>query len=80
MIWKLRHPNSEVAFKIFDGRITPILCYGADLWGSKPGHQIKQVRIGFCKFILGLGQGAHSSAALGDCDTAIFYIYIQYEK
>ena len=60
MIWKLGHPNPEVAFKIFDARITPIL------WGSESRHQIEQVHIGFCKFILGLGQSAHSSAALGE--------------
>ena len=56
MIWKLGHPNPEVAFKIFDDRITPIL------WGSESSHQIEQVHIGFCKFISGLGQSANSSA------------------
>ena len=49
LIWKLSHPYLEVAFKIFDGRITPIFCYGAELW-----DQIEQVHIGFCKFISGL--------------------------
>ena len=65
MIWKLGHPDPEVTFKIFDGRITPILSYRAELWGSKSRQQIEQVHIGFCKFILGLGQSAHLSAALG---------------
>ena len=78
MIWKLGHPNPEVAFKIFDGKITPVLCYGAELWGSESRHQIEQVHIGFCKFILGLGQSAHSSAALGECGR--LPLYIQYEK
>ena len=78
MIWKLGHPNPEVVFKIFDVRITPILCYGAELWGSESRHQIEQVHIGFCKFILGLGQSAHSSAALGECGR--LPLYIQYEK
>ena len=54
MIWKLGHQNPEVAFKIFVGRITPILCYGAELWESEPRHQIEQVYTGFCRFILGL--------------------------
>ena len=74
MIWKLGHPNPEVAFKIFDGSITPILCYGAELWGSEPRHQIEQVHIGFGKFTLGLGQSAHLSAALGECGRLPLYI------
>ena len=47
MIWKLGHPNPEVAFKIFDGKITPILCCGTELWGSEPCHEIEQAHIGF---------------------------------
>ena len=78
MIRKLRHSNPEVALKIFDARITPILCYGAELWGSESRHQIEQVHIGFCKFILDLGQSAHSSAALGECGR--LPSYIQYQK
>ena len=66
MIWKLGHPNTEVAFNIFGGKITPILCYGAELRGSEPRHQIEQAYMRFCKFISGLGQSAHSSAALGE--------------
>ena len=35
MIWKLGHPNPDVAFKIFDARITPIL-----LWSRTLGIRI----------------------------------------
>ena len=72
-------PNrAKVVFKILDGRIAPILCHGAELWGSEPRHQIEQVHRGFCKFILGLGQSAHSSAALGEYGK--LPLFIQYEK
>ena len=78
MIQKLGHPNPEVAFKIFAGRIVPIVSYGAELWGSEPHHQIEQVHIGFCKSISGLGQSAHSSAVVGECGR--LPLYNQYEK
>ena len=42
------------------------------------GNPVEQVHIGFCKFILGIGQSAHSSAALGECGR--LPLYIQYEK
>ena len=70
--------SPEAAFKIFDGRITPILCYEAGLWGSEPHHQVEQVHMGFCKFIVGLGQSAHSSAAPGERDR--LPLYTQFEK
>ena len=75
---KARSSNLEVAFKIFNGRSKPILCYEAELWESEPCHQIEQVHIGFCKFILGLGQSTQSSTALGECGR--LPLYIQYEK
>ena len=55
---KARSSNPEIAFKIVNGRIKPILCYKEELWESEPCHQIEQVQIGFCKFILGFGQSA----------------------
>ena len=75
---ELGHPNPEVAFKIFYGKTKPILCYETELWGSEPRHQIEQVHIGFCKFILGLGQSAYLSAALSEYGR--LPLYIQYEK
>ena len=49
-----------------------------NFWGSEPHHQIEQVHIKFCTFILGFGQSAHSSAALGECGR--LPLYIQYEE
>ena len=58
----LGHPNITVAFKIFDGRIAPILFYGAEIWGSERRNQIEKVHLRFCKFVLEVGQNAHSAA------------------
>ena len=43
MFWKLGHPNVDVAFKIFDNRIVPILLYGSEIWGFESRNQIEKI-------------------------------------
>ena len=78
MIWKLGHPNIAVAFKIFDCRIAPILFYGAEIWGSERRNQIEKIHLRSCKFVLGVGQNAHTAAVLGECGR--LPLSIQYQK
>ena len=60
MFWKLGHPNVDVAFKIFDSRIAPILLYGSEIWGFESWNQIEKIYLRFCKFVFGIGQSANS--------------------
>ena len=78
MFWKLGHPNVDVAFKIFDSRIVPILLYGSEIWGFESRNQIEKIHLRFCKFVLGVGQSANSAAVLGECGR--LPLHIKYNK
>ena len=67
MFWKLGHPNVDVAFKIFDSRIVPILLYGNEIWGFGGRNQIENIHSRFCKFVLGVRQSANLAAVLREC-------------
>ena len=78
MIWKPGHPNIIVAFEIFDSRIAPILFCGAEISGSERRNKIEKIHLRFCKFVLRVGQNAHSAAVLGEC--CRLPLSIQYQK
>ncbi len=54
-------------FKLFDTMVTPVLCYGAEIWGYEFSEQIESVQTSFCKSFLGLFRTVNDSMALGDC-------------
>jgi hypothetical protein len=54
-------------FKIFDSMVTPILTYGAELWGFECNKHIEQVHSKFCKDFLGVNTFVNDSMALGEC-------------
>ena len=57
----------EVALKIFDKMITPVLLYGSEIWGFKLSPQIESVQIKFCKKLLMVGSNTSNDAVLGEC-------------
>ena len=67
MFWKLGHQNIDVALKIFDSRIVPILQNGSEILGFESRNQTEKIHLRFCKFVLGVGQSANSAAVLGEC-------------
>ena len=67
LITRLQGLAPEAAFKIFDKRILPILCYGAEIWGYEWRESIEKVHVTFCRFVLGVGKCSIPSAVLGEC-------------
>ena len=55
------------SFKLFDSIVTPILCYGSDIWGFEYSKQIEKIHSQFCKRYIGLHQNAADFFALSEC-------------
>lgn len=63
-----RYPNIDIssAFKVFDGKIMPILMYGSEIWGLHNGENIEIVHNNFCRFILKVHNNASTLAVRGE--------------
>ena len=63
---KLRHIPVNIALKLFDAYVTPILLDGAEVWNVHERHNfeswekcpIEQVHLQFCKHLLGVNRSA----------------------
>ena len=60
---------------MFDSKVLPILCYGAEIWGTKIWSDIEIVHSQFCKYVLGLGPRSVNVAALAECGRRPLYIH-----
>ena len=58
---------SNIAFKIFDLKIKPLLLYGSQIWGCGYYEIIEKVQIQFCKSYLGLGKTTPNDLVLVEC-------------
>ena len=47
--------------------ISPILCYGSEIWGTTYCSTIESVQIKFCKSILKVGRSTCNNMVLGEC-------------
>jgi len=65
-------------FKIFDGKIKPILLYGSEIWGGQKRkyEDIEKVNLRFCKVVLGVGKATWNFAAIGECGR--YPLYVEY--
>ena len=54
-------------FKMFDCMVTPILCYGAEIWGTSYCKCIESVHLTFCKYFLNVNKYTCSNMVLGEC-------------
>ena len=48
------------ALDLFDKLITPILCYGCEVWGFHPAPDIERVHLGFLKRVLGVKKSSQN--------------------
>ena len=69
------HLPLNVAFKLFDSKVLPILCYGSEIWGSHIWSDIEIVQNQFCKYVLGLGPRSVNVAALAECGRKPLYVH-----
>ena len=59
--------NVQQMLTLFDRMVSPILCYGSEIWGTKHIETIEWVQNTFCKFLLGVKYKTSKAAALGEC-------------
>ena len=57
----------QLQFELFDRTISPILCYGSEIWGFNYSDIIETVHTKFCKRVLGVNKFTSNAAVLGDC-------------
>ena len=53
------------ALDLFDKLITPILCYGCEVWGFHPAPDIERVHLGFLKRVLGVKKSSQNDFIYG---------------
>ena len=70
------HVPMKMLFKIFDGKIKPILLYGSEIWGVRKYEDIEKVHLRFCKVVLGVGKTTWNFAAIGECGR--YPLYVEY--
>ena len=54
-------------FRIFDVKISPILLYGAEIWGFKDYDCIEKVQLLACKKLLGVKMNTPNAMVYGEC-------------
>ena len=59
-------PSSKIFTKIYKEKISPIVTYGAQIWGIEVGDRLNRVKGNFYKGLLGLGKSAPVCAALSE--------------
>lgn len=64
-------PPSHV-LELFDKLISPILCYGSEVWGFNKGKDIEKVHLQFCKRILAVKQCTQNDFVYGELGRTTF--------
>lgn len=59
------YPND--IFKLFDSIVSPVLCYGSEIWGYEFSKVIEKIHSQFCKRYVGLHQNTADFFALSEC-------------
>ena len=78
-LYKLDGLQPEIAFRVFDCKILPILLYGSAIWGTHNCLDVEKIHHRFCKFVLGVRTTTINSAVRGELGRHPIrsYIYIQ---
>ncbi|XP_067664324.1 uncharacterized protein [Haliotis asinina] len=64
----------NIAFKLFDIKIKPVLLYGAEVWGFQRYPVLESLHSNFCKFVLGVSKYNSGNAVLAECGRHRLYI------
>ena len=54
----------DVALELFDKMLSPIVLYGAEIWGFKEWDAIERIQLKFLKRVLGVSTSASNAAVL----------------
>ena len=66
--------SKDIYFKLFDSKISPVLLYGAELWGVDCQKAIERVHNYACKRYMCIRLNASNDAVLGNCWRYPMYI------
>ncbi|XP_067654422.1 uncharacterized protein [Haliotis asinina] len=69
--------NLASFFRIFDTKISPILLYGAEIWGLKYFDCIEKVHLFACKTFLGVKMSTPDVMVYGECGRFPLHIFQQ---
>ena len=64
---KFGYFKHEEYFRLFDSMVSPILCFGSEVWGYEYSSLIESVHNDFCKNFLGVNSSVNNVVALGEC-------------
>ena len=65
IINKFKTLRPSVVFDLFDKLITPILCYGCEVWGFHPSPAIERVHLSFSKRVMGVKKTSQNDFIYG---------------
>ena len=66
MLRQYQDLNKKTFFKIFDSKITSILLYASEVWGTQQVENIEKVHLIACKRFLGLPRGTPNNIVYGE--------------
>ena len=64
---KFGYFKHEEYFRLFDSMVSPIFCFGSEVWGYEYSSVIESVHNDFCKKFLGVNSSVKNVVALGEC-------------
>ena len=73
-LFRLGEVPSSVFFQIFDAQITPVLMYGAEVWGFHQFSEIEKVHLFACKRFLRVGVQTPNKMVYGDLGRYPLYV------
>ena len=65
IINKFKTLRPSLIFDLFDKLITPILCYGCEVWGFHPSPAIERVHLSFSKRVMGVKKTSQNDFIYG---------------
>ena len=73
-LWRLGNAPRDVFFKLFDAQVTPVLLYGAEIWGFQRFDIIEKAHLFACKRYLNVAQNTPNALLYGDLGRHPMYI------
>ena len=67
----------DIALKLFDTLVKPVLLYGAEVWGCENSDIVNKVKLRFCKYILHVHKSTCSNMVYGELGETPLHIDIK---
>lgn len=69
---KFVNVSTSHVFELYDKLISPIMCYGSEVWGFNKGKDIERAHLQFCKRILAVKQSTQNDFIYGELGRTSF--------